>query len=89
MLVDTMGLTDLDVDEARRGEQSFELCARQPAMGDAVKRTVSELLPTVADSLEPPEGAGESVLGASADDLRSFALDGLKRRLTIIGVSLG
>jgi len=66
-----------------------ETVARQPAMGDAVKRTVSELLPTVADSLEPPEGAGESVLGASADDLRSFALDGLKRRLTIIGVSLG
>jgi hypothetical protein len=28
------------------------------------------------------------VLGASADELRSFALDGLTRRLNVIGVPL-
>jgi hypothetical protein len=50
--------------------------------------TLRELLPAVAESLTPPEGADPSVLGASANDLRAFALDGLTRRLKIIGVPL-
>ena len=62
--------------------------ARDPAMADVVRATLRELLPAVAESLTPPEGADVSVLGASADELRGFALDGLTRRLNIIGVPL-
>ena len=59
-----------------------------PAMGDVVRASLRELLPAVAQSLTPPEGADASVLGASAEEIREFALDGLKRRLDIIGVPL-
>jgi ribonucleoside-diphosphate reductase beta chain len=62
--------------------------ADHSVMGDAVRQTLSDLLPAVAESLTPPEGADASVLGASADELRAFALDGLTRRLKIIGVPL-
>jgi ribonucleoside-diphosphate reductase beta chain len=57
-------------------------------MGDVVRGSLRELLPAVAESLTPPAGAEVSVLGASADDLRAFALNGLTRRLKIIGVPL-
>jgi hypothetical protein len=57
-------------------------------MADVVRGTLRKLLPAVAESLTPPAGAAASVLGASADDLRAFALDGLTRRLNIIGVPL-
>jgi ribonucleoside-diphosphate reductase beta chain len=62
--------------------------AETPAMGDVVRQTLRELLPAVAEALTPPAGADASVLGASADELRAFALDGLTRRLNIIGVPL-
>jgi len=62
--------------------------ASDPAAGDVVRATLRELLPAVAESLKPPEGADASILGASADELRSFALDGLTRRLKIIGVPI-
>jgi ribonucleoside-diphosphate reductase beta chain len=62
--------------------------ARQAAMGDVVRATLRELLPAVAESLTPPAGADASVLGASAEELRGFALDGLTRRLAIVGVPL-
>ena len=62
--------------------------AEDGAMGDVVRNTLRELLPAVAESLTPPEGADISVLGASADELRAFALDGLTRRLNIVGVPL-
>ena len=57
-------------------------------MSDVVRGTLHELLPAVAESLTPPAGADASVLGASADELRAFALDGLSRRLNLIGVPL-
>jgi ribonucleoside-diphosphate reductase beta chain len=60
--------------------------AENPEMGDVVRQTLRELLPAVAESLTPPEGADASVLDASAEELRAFALDGLSRRLEIIGV---
>jgi ribonucleoside-diphosphate reductase beta chain len=50
--------------------------AKTPAMGDVVRQTLRDLLPAVAEALTPPEGADASMLGASADELRSFALDG-------------
>jgi len=62
--------------------------AEGSAIGDVVRATLRELLPAVAESLTPPAGADASVLGASAEDLRGFALDGLTRRLNIIGVPL-
>jgi ribonucleoside-diphosphate reductase beta chain len=65
-----------------------EAVARVGAMGDVVRETLRELLPAVAESLTPPSGADASILGASAEELRSFAIDGLTRRLNIVGVSL-
>jgi ribonucleoside-diphosphate reductase beta chain len=65
-----------------------EAVRRDGAMGDVVRETLRELLPAVAESLTPPAGADASVLGASAEELRSFALDGLTRRLNVIGVPL-
>jgi ribonucleoside-diphosphate reductase beta chain len=65
-----------------------EAVVEHPEMGDVVRATMLELLPAVADSLSLPDGADSSVLGASQDELRAFALDGLTRRLKIIGVSL-
>jgi ribonucleoside-diphosphate reductase beta chain len=65
-----------------------EAVADDGGMADVVRGTLRDLLPAVAESLTPPEGADASVLGASADELRTFALDGLTRRLGIIGVPL-
>jgi ribonucleoside-diphosphate reductase beta chain len=62
--------------------------AADRGMGDVVRATLRELLPAVAESLTPPEGAEASVLGASAEELRAFALDGLTRRLNVVGVPL-
>lgn len=60
--------------------------ALDTAMGDVVRETLRQLLHAVAESLTPPAGADASVLGASADELRAFALDGLTRRLNVVGV---
>ncbi len=60
----------------------------EPAKGDVIRSTLRDLLPAVAESLTPPEGADSSVLGASSEEIRAFALDGLKRRLDVIGVPL-
>jgi ribonucleoside-diphosphate reductase beta chain len=65
-----------------------EAVARDERMGEVVRQTLRELLPAVAESLTPPAGADTSVLGASTEDLRSFALDGLTRRMNIVGVPL-
>ncbi len=56
-----------------------------------MRQTLRDLLPSVAEALKPPDGGEETdrdALGANADDIRSFALDGLARRLDIIGVPL-
>jgi hypothetical protein len=45
----------------------------------------------VAASLAPPESDSDrdfAAIGASSEDIRSFALGGLARRLEIIGVPL-
>jgi ribonucleoside-diphosphate reductase beta chain len=62
--------------------------AREEAIGDVIRATLRELLPAVTQSLTPPPGADASALGASADELRAFALDGLTRRLNVVGVPL-
>jgi ribonucleoside-diphosphate reductase beta chain len=63
---------------------------RDPALADHVRQTLRDLLPAVAESLTPPdrEGTDWDALGASADEIRAFALNGLTRRLNIVGVPL-
>jgi ribonucleoside-diphosphate reductase beta chain len=61
-----------------------------PEHGDTIRETLRRLLPAVAESLKPPgdgDGSGE-VLGVTEDEIRQFALDGMTRRLDIIGVPL-
>jgi ribonucleoside-diphosphate reductase beta chain len=62
-----------------------------PAMGDVVRETLRDLLPSVAASLAPPDTGSErdfAAIGASIEDIRQFALGGLTRRLDMIGVAL-
>jgi ribonucleoside-diphosphate reductase beta chain len=67
--------------EAVRGE---------PALADDVRGTLRALLPAVAEALTPPDRDGQDweALGASAEEIRDFALSGLSRRLNIVGVPL-
>lgn len=67
-----------------------EAVAADPALGDAVRATLRELLPSVSESLTPPdrEGTDWNALGAGAEEIREFALGGLTRRLDVIGVPL-
>jgi ribonucleoside-diphosphate reductase beta chain len=66
-----------------------ETVKARPEQADTIKQTLRELLPHVAESLKPPgDGDAANVLGVTEDDLRGFALDGLTRRLQIIGVPL-
>jgi ribonucleoside-diphosphate reductase beta chain len=62
----------------------------RPELADAVRRTLREVLPAVAETLRPPEREGTDwdALGASAEEIRDFAIGGLDRRLTLIGVPL-
>ncbi|MDQ3933459.1 MAG: ribonucleotide-diphosphate reductase subunit beta [Actinomycetota bacterium] len=60
-----------------------------PEAADVVRETLRDLLPSVAESLKPPSAeGGADLLGVSEDEIRSFALDGLTRRLKIVGVPL-
>jgi ribonucleoside-diphosphate reductase beta chain len=67
-----------------------EAVAADPALGDNVRGTLRSLLPVVAESLTPPdrEGTDWDALGAGSQEIREFALSGLSRRLTIVGVPL-
>lgn len=51
---------------------------------------MTDAIRAVAESLTPPDrdGTAWGALGASAEEIRAFALDGLTRRLKIIGVPL-
>jgi ribonucleoside-diphosphate reductase beta chain len=58
---------------------------------EAVRQTLRDLLPSVAEALGGAgNGSGPDLerLGVSTDEVREFALGGLTRRLDIIGVSL-
>jgi ribonucleoside-diphosphate reductase beta chain len=68
-----------------------EAVRAEPEMADVLRQTLRDLLPSVAASLEPPDTGSErdfAAIGASSDDIRAFALEGLTRRLDIIGVPL-
>jgi ribonucleoside-diphosphate reductase beta chain len=63
---------------------------RDPALGERVRQMLRDLLPAAASSLTPPErdGVDWDALGASGEEIRDFALNGLSRRLGIVGVPL-
>ncbi len=66
-----------------------ETIREQPAQAETIRLTLRELLPHVADSLRlPGEDDASALLGVSEADLRTFALSGLTRRLSIIGVPI-
>jgi len=68
-----------------------ETVRANPEMGDVVRQTMRDLLPYVAASLAPPDTGSDrdfAAIGASSDDIHAFALDGLTRRLDIVGVPL-
>jgi hypothetical protein len=55
-----------------------------------VRSTLRDLLPTVAESLTPPDRdrTDWDALGASSEEIRNFAIGGLERRLKAIGAPL-
>ena len=66
-----------------------ETIREHPDLGNTVRQVLRDLLPSVAASLKPPGDSNTgSALGISEADLRQFALDGLTRRLDIIGVPI-
>jgi ribonucleoside-diphosphate reductase beta chain len=88
------GYSNIHHDETRHigyGVWFLREAVRERAeMAAVVRGTLGDLLPSVADSLEPPGGGNGStdLLGVSQDEIRAYALDGLTRRLKIIGVPL-
>lgn len=68
-----------------------ETVRKHPETADVIRETLRELLPSVAESLSPPESGEEAnwdALHTTAEEVREFALGGLKRRMDIIGVPL-
>ena len=66
-----------------------ETVRAQPEQADTVRQTLRDLLPHAADSLKlPADGDASELLGIKEDDLRAFAISGLTRRLSIIGVPI-
>jgi ribonucleoside-diphosphate reductase beta chain len=67
-----------------------EMVRDEPALADNVRGTLRALLPAVAQALTPPDrdGTDWEALGASAEEVRDFAVSGLSRRLNIVGVPL-
>jgi len=63
---------------------------RDPALAEQIRARLHELLPAVTSALTPPDRGDTDweALGASGDEIRAFALNGLTRRLNIIGVPL-
>ena len=65
-----------------------EAVRSEPEAADVIRQTLRDLLPAVADTLKPPGEGSEDVLGVTEDEIRAFALAGLDRRMSIIGVPL-
>lgn len=65
-----------------------ETVREHPEAAAAVRGTLRDLLPAVAESLRPPGDGASNALGVTEQDLRTFALGGLTRRLKIIGVPI-
>lgn len=67
-----------------------EAVREHPEVAETVRETLRDLLPSVADALGGSGEGGPDIerLGVSTDEVRQFALDGLTRRLEIVGVPL-
>ena len=68
-----------------------EAAREDDGAADAIRDMLRTLLPSVAESLEPAnvsDGSAADLLGVEPDEIRNFALNGLTRRLDIIGVPL-
>jgi ribonucleoside-diphosphate reductase beta chain len=69
-----------------------EAVRESPEAAETVTETLRELLPSAAEALGGAgDGSGPDIerLGVSTEAVRDFALNGLTRRLDIIGVPLG
>jgi ribonucleoside-diphosphate reductase beta chain len=88
------GYTKIHHDEQRHIAYGIwflrEAVAADEALGDRVRETLRALLPSVSAALAPPDrdGTDWEALGASAEEIRDFAVSGLSRRLKIVGVPL-
>ena len=60
----------------------------RPESAEVIRATLRDLLPHVAESLRPPGEGATNALGVTQEDLHTFALGGLTRRLAVIGVPL-
>jgi ribonucleotide reductase beta subunit family protein with ferritin-like domain len=65
-----------------------ETIRAHPEQADVLRQTLRDLLPHVAETLKPPEGAGQALIDVGEEDIRNFALGGLTRRLGVIGVPI-
>lgn len=67
-----------------------ETVREHPEQADTIRQTLRDLLPSVAEALggAGDEGLDIERLGVSTDEVRQFALDGLTRRIGIIGVPI-
>jgi ribonucleoside-diphosphate reductase beta chain len=65
-----------------------EAVGADPAMADAIRNQITELLPAVAESIAPPSEGAWDVLGVEEGALAEFALGALNRRLALIGARL-
>ena len=87
------GYSRIHSDEHRHigyGVWYLQQSAREPELAKQLRETLRGLLPAAAAALAPPDSDGTDfeALGASGEQIRSFALDGLTRRLAIIGIPL-
>jgi len=67
-----------------------EAAAHDETMAERIRAKLMELLPAVSTALAPPDSddADWEALGATGDEVRKYALDGLTRRRSSIGVPL-
>ena len=64
--------------------------ARDAGLADRIRAKLRQLLPAVSQALAPPDSGDTDweALGASSDEIRGYALQGLSRRLGVIGVPM-
>jgi ribonucleoside-diphosphate reductase beta chain len=65
-----------------------EAVSEDAALGEVVRRRITDLLPAVAESVSPPSEGAWDALGVEDGALAEFGLGALTRRLDLIGVSL-
>ena len=65
-----------------------EAVSEDAALGEVVRRRITDLLPAVAESVSPPSEGAWDALGVEDGALAEYGLGALTRRLDLIGVSL-